>query len=545
MLFRSKHCSVCNAILVAQQTVPAKGHTEVIDKAVAATCTTAGKTEGKHCSVCNAVLVAQQTVPAKGHTEVIDEAVAATCTTAGKTEGKHCSVCKAVLVAQQTVPAKGHTEVIDEAVAATCTTAGKTEGKHCSVCKAVLVAQQTVPAKGHTEVIDEAVAATCTTAGKTEGKHCSVCKAVLVAQQTVPATGHSYIYTKIDALTHRVTCKNCALSTETAHSYKDGFCICGEPEVKEPIEDASLKLNHSLNLASDISVNLLVSKTLLEGFDMSTVYVESTVDCYEGNRQTGTSTLRIEPVLNGSYYYFTLNGLTAVQMNDKISSVLYGTKDGQPYCSPVDVYSIASYAYAQMNNPDRPEPLKILCADLLRYGGKAQIFKSYRTDALADASMTAAHRAYLSDIEAVTFGNTNRVLNDLEKAPIAWVGKSLDLESKVALKFVFDPANYTGDISRLSLQVCYTDIGGAPKTVTVRNAALYNPQAKYYAFTVDALLAAELRTVVSVQILAGDTPLSCTMQYSADTYGNNKTGALLDLCKALFAYSDSAKAYFS
>ncbi|MBP3411969.1 MAG: metallophosphoesterase, partial [Oscillospiraceae bacterium] len=169
--------------------VAAKGHTEVTDKAVAATCTTAGKTEGKHCSVCNAVLVAQQTIPAKGHTEVIDKAVAATCTAAGKTEGKHCSVCNTVLVAQQTIPAKGHTEAIDKAVVATCTTAGKTEGKHCSVCNTVLVAQQTVPAKGHTEVIDKAVAATCTTAGKTEGKHCSVCNTVLVAQQTVPAKG--------------------------------------------------------------------------------------------------------------------------------------------------------------------------------------------------------------------------------------------------------------------------------------------------------------------------------------------------------------------
>lgn len=43
----------------------------------------------------------------------------------------------------------------------------------------------------------------------------------------------------------------------------------------------------------------------------------------------------------------------------------------------------------------------------------------------------------------------------------------------------------------------------------------------------------------------GETPLSCTLQYSDDTYGNNKTGSLLTLCKALFAYSDSAKSYFA
>ena len=47
--------------------VDALGHTEVIDKAVAATCTKSGRTEGKHCSVCGKVIVAQQTVKATGH----------------------------------------------------------------------------------------------------------------------------------------------------------------------------------------------------------------------------------------------------------------------------------------------------------------------------------------------------------------------------------------------------------------------------------------------------------------------------------------------
>ncbi len=126
------------------------------------------------------------------HNEVVDAAVAATCTETGLTEGKHCSVCNEVLVAQEEVAAKGHTEVVDAAVAATCTEKGKTEGKHCSVCNEVLVAQEEVAAKGHTEVVDAAVAATCTAKGKTEGKHCSVCNEVLVAQEETAMLDHTY-----------------------------------------------------------------------------------------------------------------------------------------------------------------------------------------------------------------------------------------------------------------------------------------------------------------------------------------------------------------
>ena len=359
--------------------------------------------------------------------------------------------------------------------------------------------------------------------------------------------------------TYYVWCEGGIGSDDGTHSACDYYnetmepCVVSAPAYAKvtvkgeeaPTEDASVKMNHSLNLASDISVNLAVPKALLEGYDMSTVYVESTMTTYKQNEAQGQTTIRIFPTESGSFYYFILDGLTAVQMNDTISSVLYGSKDGKPYYSPVDEFSVATYAYYQLNSKAASTALKTLCADLLRYGAKAQIFKSYRTDNLVDAAMTESHKAYLSDMETVSFGDTNKELKDVENAPVAWVGKTLNLGSKVELMLVYRSAGYTGDLQNLSLRVTYADLDGNLKKLNLTEPKLYNEALGYYAFTVNTLLAAELRAVVSAQLFDGEAPVSCTLQYSVDSYGKGVGGALGELCKSLLAYSDSARAFFT
>ena len=141
----SKHrvCTKCGETSDTE-VIPAKGHTEVIDPAKAVTCTVNGLTEGSHCSVCNAVIKAQEIVTAKGHTEKTVPSKAATCTASGLTEGKTCIVCYATLIAQQTIPATGHKEsewIIDKE--ATLTSTGS-KHKTCSVC-GVTTKTETIP----------------------------------------------------------------------------------------------------------------------------------------------------------------------------------------------------------------------------------------------------------------------------------------------------------------------------------------------------------------------------------------------------------------
>ena len=159
-------CSRCGEIKI--DTIPALGHTEVEIPAVAATCTSDGLTAGVRCSVCEAILTAQEVIPG-GHQLVDLPAVEVTCTENGLTAGVKCSVCNEILTAQEVIPAPGHTELEIPAVPATCTGSGLTAGVKCSVCNTVLTAQVVVPALGHDYQITETyIEATCTEAGIAE-----------------------------------------------------------------------------------------------------------------------------------------------------------------------------------------------------------------------------------------------------------------------------------------------------------------------------------------------------------------------------------------
>lgn len=83
-----KHCNQTKGIAI--------GHTEVVDKAVAPTCTTTGLTEGKHCSVCNKITIMQEIIQPQHKISDWKLDKNPTCTTRGS-QYKECLHCHAVL----------------------------------------------------------------------------------------------------------------------------------------------------------------------------------------------------------------------------------------------------------------------------------------------------------------------------------------------------------------------------------------------------------------------------------------------------------------
>ena len=162
------YCTVCKAELSRKTVeIPVASHTAgaaVAENLKAATCTAAGSVDSVvYCTVCKAE-ISRKTVelPVIAHTEVVDVAVAATCTESGLTEGSHCPVCNTIIKAQEVIPAKGHKAdsiVIENVVAATYKAAGSYDSVvYCSVCKVELsrtkvVVPQLVAPKIDAEVV--------------------------------------------------------------------------------------------------------------------------------------------------------------------------------------------------------------------------------------------------------------------------------------------------------------------------------------------------------------------------------------------------------
>ena len=215
-LTEGKHCDACGEVLVAQQITDALGHDYESVVTTAPDCTEKG-TRTYTCKN-DATHTYTEEIAALGHTEVIDDAVASTCTETGLTEGKHCDACGEVLVAQEVADKLGHSYGEWETVTAeTCTTDGSAK-RECGRCDAFET--KILEALGHDEISHEAKAPTCEGIGWEAYVTCSRCDYTTYSE--LEAKGHEY--------SSSVTAPTCTKAGYTTYT-----CACGDTYVADEV----------------------------------------------------------------------------------------------------------------------------------------------------------------------------------------------------------------------------------------------------------------------------------------------------------------------
>ena len=570
--------------------VPPVGHEVFAVGGLEATCGTDGMMAHYQCYGCGtlflddkatqSVILTDLTIPSLGHDLIETPATPASCALEGNIAYFTCDVCNAIFsdetcetqiyLVDTVIPALNHTLSHTPVIEASCTASGVYAYYYCSICdiyysdndytETISKEDLYIAPLGHDVQYTNRIEPACTESGMLAHYYCNRCHSLFSDadcknsltqdQIRIAPTGHSYVKTVTPATCteqgrENYTCSACgefysSPIEATGHTMVNGTCsVCG---YSDGVVDTSIVINHTLNLASDISINFAVKASLLEAYD--SFYLEVKIPVYSGNVLQNYRTVTVQPELNGSYYYFVLTGVTAIQMGDEVQAILHMTKAGVEAVSPTDYYSVSKYAYSQLDKSAAKESLKALCANLLRYGTAAQVYKNYRTDSYVDAAMTDVHRAYLTDLETVTLTDYNRTIGDLANPTVLWQGKALIMDSKITLKYVINTAGFSGNVNDLSLVLRYQDYTGAEKVVTLTNPVKYGTKDTWYAFDFDGLLAAELRQVISAAIYHGETRVSQTLEYSVESYGCGRTGDLLAVCKAMIAYSDMALAFF-
>ena len=224
--------------------IEALGHTEVIDAAVAATCTEKGLTAGKHCSVCSEVLVRQTKTPALhhdwSHWNVTTPATA-------ETEGEEIRTCQrdASHTESRAVPKLGHIHdwVEVSEVPATCIEIGEAAHYECEGCGHMALAEGagvymeitdettlTIPVSDEDHVPDAAVQekvvpATCTEKGSCdEAVYCKECgKELSRNTKVLDVLGHDYSVKEHDENEHWNKCSRCdSTDAKAPHEWNDG-----------------------------------------------------------------------------------------------------------------------------------------------------------------------------------------------------------------------------------------------------------------------------------------------------------------------------------
>lgn len=287
----------------------------------------------------------------------------------------------------------------------------------------------------------------------------------------------------------------------------------------------------SLFLQDNLAINYKVDKALFDTVGYTNPYVVFEI----GGKKTEVKSYTVD----GDRYVFKFPNIAPNQMNDTIRATLYATYNGVEYASATREYSVAEYCYSMLElySADEYAELRTLLVDLLHYGAASQTYTGYRTDALVNASLTAAQLQWGTSEEPVLDTVLDTTYKTVENPTAKWKGAGLHLQDSVSMRLRFTAESIEG----LSVK-----IESGTNTWTISSDKFLEEDDVYYVYFT-GLDAGQMRQSVYLTIYDGDIPVSNTVCYSIESYAyekqNSTIAGLPELVKAMMKYGDSAYAY--
>ncbi|MBO7375661.1 MAG: hypothetical protein J6V01_01055 [Clostridia bacterium] len=301
-----------------------------------------------------------------------------------------------------------------------------------------------------------------------------------------------------------------------------------------PLGDLA-KYSASLDLTTGIVINFFI-KDVRPDADLSKFTVDYTfyVTDDEGNavEKSSGSVEGIDPEEYGKLddngnplnsMKYVVAECAAKEMGDKVEIKVYYDGD---LVKEVE-YSVLDYCNARFDK-STDQYMIDLCEALLHYGGSAQTYFDYETDALVNSELD------FSDTADLEIPGEYEVDTEGECLGLGKVKAQLNLISTTELEFNF------GLKDGYQIDDFTVEIDGEAVTPDLRE----DGTTYYVAIPV---IAKELGTAKTLTITYNPDGTSRTIEYSAITWAyrmQNKDQATADLAKAIYGYYLAAKAYF-
>ena len=436
----------------------------------------------------------------------------------------------------------------------TCKTCGATDGD----------------APGHsyeTETVDP----TCSTAGSVT-KTCSVCGDKQVTE--IPVTAHSYSAYVIEptCITGGYTtyiCTGCdsryvgSHTPAKGHSFETGKCTaCGtaDPDYVVDVIKPTLTLKFpTLEFKDIITVNaMFIAENIDHVVEMGMITYSKKVDVW--NVETAEHVIPgTSHDANTGCYVAHSQGIHAKYLGDSVYIAVYAKlADGTyAYSSKLAPYSPVQYATNQLKNSTDTK-LKQLCAAMLNYGAEAQLFFGHNTNALANASLTAAQKALpaaynVSMTGSVPAASATKQGSLADNKGFAKRYPSISFESAFCINYFFTP-NYV-PVDGITLYYWNEADYNAKDVLTTSNATgkikLDGSGTGEYRGDITGIAAKNLSDAVYVAAAYRDSSgtvwTSGVLGYSIGTYCSSqvsKGDTIAELAKTTAVYGYHAEQYF-